>query len=142
MDDGDRESQLLFPAQRQGIDQSVPFVLQVKSPEQFVRLRFQLLFRQAVDTAVQTDILPDLQVAVERKLLAHIADMPFDLFRFLINIETGNLSHPGGRCRKTAQHTHGCRLASSVRPQETENLPLAYRETDMVDGGKGTEAFR
>ena len=68
--------------------------------------------------------------------------MPFDLFRFLIDIETGNFSHPGGRCRKAAQHTHGSRLAGSVRSQETENLPLAYREADMVDGGKGTEAFR
>ena len=36
VDDGDGESQLLLPAQRQGIDQGVPFVLQVKNPEQLV----------------------------------------------------------------------------------------------------------
>ena len=142
VDDGDGESQLLLPAQRQGIDQCVSFVLQIKDPEQFVRLRFQLFFRQTVDAAVQTDILPYLQVAVKGKLLAHIADMPLDQFRFLIDIETGNLSHPGSRCQKAAQHTHGCRLAGSVRSQETEDLSLAYRETDVVDSGKGTETFR
>ena len=142
VDDGDGESQLLLPAQRQGIDQCVSFVLQIKDPEQFVRLRFQLFFRQTVDAAVQTDILPYLQVAIKGKLLAHIADMPLDQFRFLIDIETGNLSHPGSRCQKAAQHTHGCRLAGSVRSQETEDLSLAYRETDVVDSGKGTETFR
>ena len=34
VDDGDGESQLLLPAQRQGIDQCVSFVLQSKDPEQ------------------------------------------------------------------------------------------------------------
>lgn len=49
-----------FHPKGRGIDQGIPLLFQPEDIQQLIRFLGQLSFRQAVDTAEETDILPYL----------------------------------------------------------------------------------
>ena len=95
--------------------------------------------RDAVDAAVEVDVLLDGEVLVEREFLAHVADVGFDLFGLGADIEAGHGARAAAGAEDAAEHADGGRLARPVRAQEAEDLALLDLEADAIDGHEVAE---
>ena len=67
--------------------------------------------------------------------------MPLDLLVLGGDVEARHTSFAGGRLIEPREHVHRGGLTGSVRPEETEDLPSAYRERDVIHGMESAEGF-
>lgn len=90
------------------------FRSEMQSIQHLHRPAKHLVTAQPINSGIQTDILANGQVIVQRKFLTHITDMLLYLLSLRHHIVPGN--HSATRCRITqpAKHTHGCGLAGSI----------------------------
>ena len=70
--------ELLAPAERQRAHRLVGGVREAEAREHAIGAFADLRPREAVDAAVQADVLADREVLVEREALAHVADVALD----------------------------------------------------------------
>ena len=101
-----------------------------------------LAVREAVDAAVEADVLADGQVVVEREPLAHVADAALDLLGLRRHVEPGGARLAGGGREEPRQHLHRRRLTRAVRAEEAEHLASGDLERDGVDGREVAEGAR
>ena len=130
--DGNGESKFLFPAQRQTFYQRITFGTQPDAFQKFIGLAGYFIFCHTVNPGKQPDILPHFQVFVKRKLLAHIADILFHIFRPGGNIETGYAGRTSCGTAQSGKHAHGSSLSGTVGTQEAEYLATMNFERDMI----------
>ena len=78
--------------------------------------------RQAVDAGEEIEILPHAQIAVERKLLGHVAQPPPGGPAGPIQVEAGHPGAAGGRAQQAAHHLERGRLARAVGAEQAEDL--------------------
>ena len=97
---------------------------------------------QVVDAAVQTDVLADGEVFVERKPLAHVADVPLDRLAFARDVVAGDGRGTAGWREQSDEHPDRRRFAGAVRAEKTKDLACAHVEGDVIDGGERSERAR
>ncbi|MPM36240.1 hypothetical protein SDC9_82835 [bioreactor metagenome] len=136
-----RESQLLFPSQRQGFDHGVSLLFEFQPVKQLIGFFIYLMVCHPVNTSKKTNVFPYFQVFVQRKFLTHIADIAFYLLVLSQNIVSGNCPFPRCRFTDAAKHLHGSGLSGTVSTQEPEYLPLADIKGNMIDGSEIAEFF-
>jgi len=128
MKDRYRECQFLFPSQGEKLYQGVAFLLKIQSLQQFIGFPGDYFIAKAVNTAEKTDILPHPEIFIQRKFLAHIADISFDQFILFDDIIA---CHGSISCRwhaDTAKHLHRRGLTRSVSTQEAKYFTLFHIE--------------
>ena len=74
VNDGDGKLKTLFHAERQAFGPAVGDAEQIEALEHFLHARFSALLRQAIQVAMQFQVLPDGEFAIEREGLRHVAD--------------------------------------------------------------------
>ncbi len=77
-------------------------------------------------------IVVDDHVTVERCGLRHVAYFSLNRNGRFGNIHTVDADRTATWSQKTGDHAHGCSLAGSIRPQQTDDLPRRYGNTDVV----------
>ncbi len=142
MEDGHRESQFLLPAQRKIFHHGVAFFAEVQSFEQCIRFFSNFLVAESIDAPEEADILPHLEIFIQREFLAHVSDVAFDPFIFLDDIIAGHGSCPCRGHADATKHLHGCGFSCPVGTEEPENLTLIHVESNVIYGGKIAELFR
>src|SRR5688572_16544201 len=81
------KSKLLFPSHRQRGNEFIRFSGEVQALQQFVGLIFYETVAFSVNACIKTNILPDRQIFIQREFLAHIPDIPFDLFVLRVHVK-------------------------------------------------------
>ena len=141
VDDGDGKGKLLLPPERQGATRVIPVLFQLellKEGRCFVADRAVV---EPIDAGIEADILPDGEVFVKGEFLAHVADVSFDLLRFMIDVDSRRQCCAGGRQGKAAKHAHGGRFTRAVGAEEAEDLAFPDVERDIVDGDEFAKTF-
>ena len=133
------ESQFLLPTQRNRSHQSILLVQQHQFLQTVVDTLFQFFRRNTVHRAEKLHILENRQVIVQRKTLAHVADMLLDLLGLCLDGIAANQSIAGSGQQQSAHHLDGSGLSRTIRPQEAENFPLFHLKIDVVDSGESSE---
>ena len=95
--------------------------------------------RQAVDAREKVEVLPHAQIAVERELLRHVAQLPARRAAGAVEIDSRDLGRTRGGAQQPAHHPEGGRLARAVGAEQAENLPALDPEGDPVDRGEIAE---
>ena len=95
--------------------------------------------RDAVDAAVEVDVLLDGEVLVEREPLAHVADVGLDQLGLRADVEAGHGAPAAAGGENAAEHADGGRFAGPVGSQETEDFALGHLEADVIDGHETAE---
>ena len=136
------ERKFLFPSQRH-----IPHIHLLRLFESQAlqhRLSFlsYLLVIQAIDSAKEFDILSHFQVRIERKALAHIADMLFNILLSGPYVEACDSPLSRSRTAQSAKNPHRCRLSGPVRPEKTKNLTLCHIKRNVVNGSEVSEFLR
>ena len=78
----------MSPTKWQCFDQFIGLIFHVKLFKDELCFVFDELVTLPVNACVKTNIFFYSQVFIQRKFLTHITDIPFDLFVFLIYIES------------------------------------------------------
>ena len=81
--------------------------------------------RDAVDAAVEIDVLLDGQVLVQREPLAHVADVGLDLFGLRADVEAGHRAPPAVGARMPQSMRMVVDLPAPLGPEEAEDLAAA-----------------
>jgi len=97
---------------------------------------------QVEQPRMQIEVLANREFAVERKGLAHIADLAPHLDIIGVDLVAEQLRGAFACRQKAGQHLHRGGLAAAIGAKETEDLAARDLETDIVDGGKIAEAHR
>src|SRR5215217_9359706 len=90
----------------------------------------------AVQLAVEAQVLLGRQVGVEGRLLEDQADVAANLVPLAGDVEAGHRGRAGGRLGQGAEDLDGGRLAGAVGAEEPEGLP---RPDVQVDAGNGLD---
>src|SRR5262245_26411719 len=139
VDECDGKRQLLTPAQRKATDRLIGNLCEAKATQHAVCTVANLREREAVDAAVQADVLARCQVLVEGKALAHVADAPLDRLALRVDIVTRDPCGAAGRRQQSDQHSDRRCLSRPVRTEKAEDLASVYIERDVVDRGEIAE---
>ena len=97
---------------------------------------------KAVECAEESNVLRDRQRLVQRELLRHVADPPFDFLGILADVNTVNRDRAGRWPQQTAHHADRGRLSGAVGAKEAENLTTRDLKPDAIDGNKASELSR
>ena len=89
--------------------------------------------RQAVEAALEPQMLAAREVRVERRLLQRRADRPAHPRTLMQDVVPGHPRGAGGRRQQRGEHQHSRRLARSVRPEEPVDLARLDLQLDPVD---------
>ena len=81
------------------------------------------------------------QVAVERKLLRHIAQVLACLAGANLQIHIQHQRLAGCRYQQTAHHFKGGGFSRAVRPEQAKYLAALHGKIDVIGGGEITEFF-
>ena len=142
VDHRDRERQALALAQRQRGRQRVHDRRETEALGDMAHARRDLRARHAEQARVQFEVLPHVELAVERKPLRHVAHAAarLEVARVDRAAEQPRLSL--GRGQKTGQHLHRRRLAAAVGADEAEDLAAIDVKAHVVDGDEVAESHR
>ena len=132
--DGAAKGEALLPAAREFGGARMPVVLQPRHGEHPVLARGLLIAGQAIDAAVEIDVLLDGEFVVEREPLAHVADARLDLLGVAHDVEARHAALAGSRCEQAAEHADGGGLARAVGSEKTEDLAAPHAEAHAGDG--------
>jgi hypothetical protein len=94
---GDREGELLAPAERNGGHQVASGVLEAQLGQEPVSPLADGAVGEPVDAAVQPDVLADPEVLVQREALAHVADGAADGLGLGVHVVAGDPCLAGAR---------------------------------------------
>ena len=124
-----------------GADDGVAAVPEVDDAERFFDARGVLFAGHVVDVGVEAHVLVGGEAVVEGRVLEDEADGLADGVPLGGDVVAGDSGAAGGRAHEGAEDVDGGGLAGAVRAEEAEYLALLHLEADVVDGGKGAEAF-
>ena len=88
----------------------------------------------AVELGVQAEVLLGGEVAVERRVLEHEADVPADGVALADDVEAAHAGGTGRGPGERAQHVDRRALAGAVGAEEAEDLAASDGERDTADG--------
>ena len=88
----------------------------------------------AVELGVEAEVLLGGEVAVERRVLEHEADVPADVVALAGDVEAAHAGGAGGGPRQRAEHVDRRALAGAVGAEEAEDLAGSDGERDAADG--------
>jgi hypothetical protein len=94
--------------------------------------RPQFLPAQAIDTAIESQVLPHRQVPVKGEFLGNIPQIPPALPARLPQIHASHRQPTLGRWQQAAEHTERRRLARAIRPEQPKDLAPVYLKGRMV----------
>src|SRR5262247_1503260 len=134
------ELQPLLDAERQAFRPRVRHVLQIVPLQQLLDPASDLICRQMVETRMQIEILPNGELAVERKRLRHVADVAPRLHVVGAHRLSEQFRRAFGYRQEPRQHLHGGCLAAAVRTEEAKDLAARDAKADMVDGDEIAKA--
>ena len=126
----------------EGLDDGILPVLQVHERQEFLDPLPPDRLRHPVKTCVQLEVLSGGERRVNRGLLEHDPTGGSDLGRLSGHIETIDGRPPLGDRPDCDEHRNRRRLPRAVRPEKSEDLPLADLKIDVVDGDEVAEALR
>ena len=89
---------------------------------------------QAIKIGEEIEVFLHGQIGIEVEPLRHVADVLFDPLWLAYYVVAGDDRGALGGGERATQHTDGCRLASSIRPDQSEDLPWPNREFQMLHG--------
>src|SRR5207248_3038509 len=121
---GAGEGQSLRPSARKLPDLLAFSAVQTRHRDQLLYPLLTHVAGDAVHPGVKVHVLAHGQIAVERKLLAHIADVLLEPFRLGGDVAAGYPCVAGSRFQDAAEHPDGRALAGTVGPDEGEYLSL------------------
>ena len=121
-------------AARVGGHLGLPAVPQVHHVEYELHPGVQLGPWHAVQVGVEAQVLLAGEVAVERRVLEHQADVAPYRVPLPDHVMPGHPRAPRGGVREGAQDLDRGRLARAVGPEEAEGLPRLDLEADAADG--------
>ena len=91
-------------------------------------------FGYAFQPSDEIEILADLHIWIDRRRFRQISDALLNLHGRLQHVEPGDFRRARRRRHEARQHPHRCRLASSIRSQEANDLALLDFEGNVIDG--------
>ena len=80
-------------------------------------------------------------VAVARGTFGKITELAFGKFWRHLHIDAGDARAAGIRLEEANKHLHGCRLAGSIRSEETQDFATLDLQRDSIDGVNVAEAL-
>ncbi len=83
---------------------------------------------------MQAEVLLGGEVAIERLVLEHEADVPADVVACGGDVEAAHAGGAGGGSRERAEHVDRRALAGAVGAEETEDLAAGDAERNAADG--------
>ena len=101
--------------------------------EQSAGLGLRRLGVHAEEAAVEVEVLPDRERAVERVRLRDDADHLLRRGRVRDDVDATDERMPAGGDHAGGEHPRGRRLAGAVRAEQTEDLAPLHREVEPVD---------
>src|ERR1700722_13116501 len=104
-------------------------------------LFFCLLVRKSVNSSIEFNILFNRKIFIQRKFLAHVANIFFDLLRLFKYIVPCYHSLARGWYRKAAEHTHSGSFTGAICAQKTKYLTFANLECYFIHGHKIAKAL-
>src|SRR5205085_374070 len=97
---------------------------------------------EIVDAAVQTDVLADGEILVQREALAHVADVALDALRVARDVVAGDRRPATRRRQQPGEHPDRRRLACAVGAEEAEHLAALDVERHAIHGREAAEPPR
>jgi len=94
---------------------------------------------EAVDAAVEFEVLGHSQVIIEGEFLRHVADILLDPAAFGIDIVALHPGLAGGGQEQAAEHADDRGLARAVGAEKAKDLAVAYAKAHPVDGDEFAE---
>ena len=95
---------------------------------------------EAVNAAIELQILRDGQIVVQAEILRHVADSLADSFRIGADIEPFDVSLAATERQKAGEHFDDRRFSAAIGAEETEDFASLDAEADIVDRSKVAEA--
>src|SRR5947209_4043731 len=136
---GDLEPSL-HPA-RERLHVLVPTVPQPDELQDLAHADLQLVGWDAVQLAVEAEVLGRGEVAVEGRVLEDEADLPADVVPLGHHVVPRHLGTAGCGAQQGAQHVDGGGFAGTGRPQEAERLARVDLDVHPSDGVDVAEAL-
>ena len=117
-----------------GLDRLVTPVPEVDHLEHLAHPRWDDPGVDAVELGVQAEVLLGGEVAVERRVLEHEADVPADVVALIDDVEAAHAGGAGGGPHEGAEHVDRRALPGAVGAEEAEDLTASDGERDSADG--------
>src|SRR5260221_8065325 len=136
---GDGESELLFPSERQSRNEVARTTGKAEALEKRRRPLSNLRIGQAVDATVEPDVLSNGEIRVQAEALAHVADVAPNLQTLRTHIESGNVRLALGRRQQADEHLDGGRLAGAIGTEKAEYFAGTNVEGDVIDRDERSE---
>ena len=114
VDHGHRQGQPLALPKRQGVGQALHDLAQAEALRHLLDPGRDPLFRHSEQPGMQHQVLPDRQLAVERKGLGHVADTPAGVEIVGVHRLAEQPGLPFAGRQQAGQHLHGGGLAAAV----------------------------
>jgi hypothetical protein len=136
VEDGPRHHEPLRHPAGQGEHRCLGPLGQLELAEQLVGDPARLLGPHAEQPAVEVEVLPDSELAVQGVLLGHDPAELLGQRRVRGDVHPAEVRPAGRRHHPCGQHPgRGC-LARAVGAQQAEDLPGADVQVELVDGGE------
>ncbi len=98
------------------------------------------LLGDAVDAAVEVQVLLDGEILVEREPLGHVADDLLDRFALGPDVKPADPARSAGRGEQAREHPDGRGLPGAVGTEKPEDLARGNLEREAVHGDEVAEA--
>src|SRR5579859_2948311 len=134
-----RDFQTAPHAAGERLHEIVPPVPQFEQLEQRLAALVAHAPRHMIEHAVDVDVFPRRQLAVEARVLEHDAEPRADLSRLNHRIQAVELERATGRPQHRREHLYRGRLPGAVWAEKRERLTLVHVEGDVVDSDQGPE---
>src|SRR5437660_10606866 len=137
---GAAESEALLPAAGELRGQAIQVRLEAVELDNLFKAALEARGLEAVNAAVELQILRDSQIVIETEVLRHVADSLADSFRIGADIEPFDVSLAATERQKAGEHFDDRRFSAAIGAEETEDFAFLDAEADIVDRREATEA--
>src|SRR5689334_12742646 len=141
MHDGRSESDSLLPATGQAARNLILSAFESGKRKHPAQLLLALVFRYAVNTSEEVEVLFDRKIVVQRKLLRHVTDAHPHVRRSDTAAFSGQLYLAMRWFKQAAEHLDRRRLAGSVGAEESVDFAILDLQTDVVHRRKRAKRF-
>ncbi len=139
MKHGAAERQALLPAARKRRHQRILAAGETRHVDGKAHPLGKLFPGHAIDAAEELEILLDREIAIERELLRHVADVLAHAFRIAGDIDAGDDGAASARPQQAAEDADDGRLPRAIGTEEAHDFALGDLEAHMVDGDEIAE---
>src|SRR5262245_34292960 len=132
------DRQQLPHSTRQIVSCRVSFFFQVNYLKQAVDSLFDISTRHVIGAGEKAKIFEDREVAIEAEALRNVAEFGAHFLTLFPCVYAFDGRMSAGGMRETAQHSHGRRLAGSIRPEKTKDRARLDCQREVLHGMDST----